>query len=32
MDNKEKLYNETVELNEKLLAYQKAYYVDAKIL
>jgi DNA ligase (NAD+) len=32
MDNKEKLYNETVELNEKLLAYQKAYYVDAKPL
>jgi DNA ligase (NAD+) len=32
MDNKEKLYNETVELNEKLLGYQKAYYVDAKPL
>jgi DNA ligase (NAD+) len=32
MDNKDKLYNETVDLNEKLLAYQKAYYVDAKPL
>jgi len=32
MDNSEKLYNETVELNEKLLAYQHAYYVEAKPL
>ncbi|MBK5201670.1 MAG: NAD-dependent DNA ligase LigA [Spirochaetaceae bacterium] len=32
MYDKEKLYNETVELNEKLLTYQKSYYVDAKPL
>ncbi len=32
MDDKDKLYRETVELNDKLLAYQKAYYVDAQPL
>lgn len=29
MDDKDKLYKETVDLNEKLLEYQKAYYLDA---